>query len=332
MSQFELLSPDGEDILLGPLVGRPNKKDLIRAPLTGAVGFGATCSFGDMAFYYYEGEGFTIWKSHYDIGRRARVIGRTDQAILELSSMYEGRLDIDWRDVVSGKLALKQVQLNYAPYVDNTTVIEGGKQYLTLDVHFSPTLLESYVKDAPVLGRFLEQVAKGQPTIIFDRPVHATADVNQVLKSIMRFSLLDELAPRHYGYYVHILLMHVLDQAAGLSAPVFRSSPTDIERAHEARRLLLFDYSKSYTIGELCRLVGTNPNTLKRTFKEQFGAPIGRYKRTAFMDQAKILLLETSNTIDEISMLLGYQSQQGFTHAYKAYWGYTPGMERKGRS
>jgi AraC family transcriptional regulator, transcriptional activator of the genes for pyochelin and ferripyochelin receptors len=331
MSHFELLSPDGEDILLGPLEGRPNKKDLIRAPLAGAVGFGATCSFGDMAFYYYQGEGFTIWKSHYDIRRRARVIGRADQAILELSSMYEGRLDVDWREVVSGKLKLKQVQLNYAPYVDNTTVIEGGKQYLTLDVHFSPTLLESYVKDAPVLGRFLEQVAKGQASMLFDRPVHATAAVNQVLKSIMQFSLLDELAPRYYGYYVHILLMHVLDQATGLKAPVFRPTPDDVEKAHEARRLLLSDYSRSYKIDELCRLVGTNPNTLKRTFKQEFGSPIGHYKRTAFMDHAKILLLETPHTIDEIAMLIGYQSQQGFTSAYKGYWGCTPGWERRGR-
>ncbi len=43
------------------------------------------------------------------------------------------------------------------------------------------------------------------------------------------------------------------------------------------------------------------------------------------------LLLDTDNTIDEIAMLLGYNSQQNFTTAFRNHFGCTPGwMRRRG--
>ena len=49
------------------------------------------------------------------------------------------------------------------------------------------------------------------------------------------------------------------------------------------------------------------------------------------MEYARQLILDTDNTLDEIAMLLGYNSQQSFTTAFKNHWGYSPGwMRRKG--
>ena len=43
------------------------------------------------------------------------------------------------------------------------------------------------------------------------------------------------------------------------------------------------------------------------------------------------LLLDTDNTIDEIAMLLGYNSQQNFTTAFRNYfWLYARWMRRRG--
>jgi AraC-like DNA-binding protein len=99
--------------------------------------------------------------------------------------------------------------------------------------------------------------------------------------------------------------------------------------AHEARRLLTADYSANYTIDKLSRILGTNPYKLKTSFKHLFGVSIGRYKKAAFMEYAWQLLLDTDNSLDEIAMLLGYNSQQSFTTAYKAHWGCTPGWMRR---
>jgi len=48
------------------------------------------------------------------------------------------------------------------------------------------------------------------------------------------------------------------------------------------------------------------------------------------MEYARQLILDTDNTLDEIAMLLGYNSQQSFTTAFKNHWGYSPGWIRRG--
>ena len=96
--------------------------------LLGAEAFGAKTSFGDFYFYHYAGEGFSIWKSVYDIRRPARVIGRANQSVIELTSMFEGSFDIDWTGVTAGKLPLKQIELYHAPWIDNVAEFRGGRQ------------------------------------------------------------------------------------------------------------------------------------------------------------------------------------------------------------
>jgi AraC family transcriptional activator of pyochelin receptor len=328
-----LLSPDGEDINVSVFNpgGSLDPKNIFSSPLVGAQGIRAACSFGDMTFYQYEGEGFTIWKSFYDIRRKARVIGRTDQAVLEFTSMYEGSFATDWKDVTTGRLPLKQVQLYFAPYVDNTVLFEPSKQYLTLDVHLTPALLEPYAASFPVLDRFLGQVTKGAPAILFDSAPFTTLQMHGILQSIMAYQFAGPLAARYYDSHVHILLILLLEQLAGMAAPLRTYSPADIERAHEARRLLTTDFMTGYTINQLSRKLGTNPHALKTTFEYLFGTTIGKYGREASLDYARQLVLDTDHTLDEVAMLCSYTCQQNFTTAFKKQFGYTPGWVRTKR-
>jgi AraC-like DNA-binding protein len=334
MSPFELLSPDGEDIALRvhaptPPAGTATHSGLfLSAP---SFALQADCSFGQMHFSCFAGHGFSIWFSRYAIDRPARVIGRTDQAILELSCIYENPLTIDWRDVVRGRLPVKQLELFYAPYVDNLVTFDAKKQYLTLDVHWNRAMLEPYAADFPLLGRFLEKVDRGEPAKLFDIPQVTSPQINAVLTSILRYSFLDQLAPRYYDAQVNILLILFLERIAGVAVapPVLPRGGLTI--AEEAKRLLTADYQASLTIPQLCRKLGTNPFTLKTVFKQVNGVSIGKYKKAVFMEHARLLLLETDNTLDEVAMLLGYNSQQSFTTAYKAHFGETPGRVRRGR-
>ncbi len=323
MPEFELISPDGEDIEFVGTNTAPGGYALL-----GADAFGAKTSFGDFYFYHYAGEGFSIWKSVYDIRRPARVIGRADQSVIELTSMFEGSFDIDWTGVTAGKLPLKQIELYHAPWIDNVAEFRGGRQYLTLDVHLTTPLLEPYAAEFPVLDQFLGQVAKGQPAKLFGDGQLATPRLNAVLKAMMEYQFKDSLAARYYDSYVHILLLLVLEQLSMPGSPALFSA-TDIEKAHEARRLLTAEYHENYTIARLSRRLATNPYKLKTTFKHLFGVSIGKYKKNAFMEYARQLLLDTDNTIDEIAMLLGYGSQQNFTTAFRNHFGCTPGWMRK---
>lgn len=47
------------------------------------------------------------------------------------------------------------------------------------------------------------------------------------------------------------------------------------------------------------------------------------------MEYARQLLLDTDNTIDEIAMVLGDNSQQNFTTAFRDHFGCTPRSMRR---
>ena len=113
------------------------------------------------------------------------------------------------------RLPVKQLELFYAPYVDNLASFDAQRQYLTLDVHFDATLLEPFARDFPLLGRFLEKVHRGEPAKLFDSPQVASPRINAVLTSILRYSFVDQLAPRYYDAQVNILLILFLERIAG---------------------------------------------------------------------------------------------------------------------
>jgi AraC-like DNA-binding protein len=146
---------------------------------------------------------------------------------------------------------------------------------------------------------------------------------------MMEYQFRDSLAARYYDSYVHILLLHVLEQLAEVNGVIQRFSPTDIEKAQEARRLLTAELEANYTIAQLCRKLATSPHKLQNAFKHLFGMPIGKYKKVAFMEYARQLLLDTDHSIDEIAMLIGYGAQSNFTSAFKDHFGCTPGIMRK---
>jgi two-component system response regulator YesN len=103
-----------------------------------------------------------------------------------------------------------------------------------------------------------------------------------------------------------------------------------VKLAQEARRLLTADYQASLTIDQLCRRLGTHAFTLKNAFRHTFGTSIGKYKKAAFMEYAKQLVLDTDKGLDEISIKLGYKNYSNFSTAFANYFGDTPGRVRKG--
>jgi AraC-like DNA-binding protein len=325
MASFELISPDGEDINF--VSALPDTAPSLI--LAGSQPLFAQCSFGNMGFYHFQGDGYSIWQSFYDIHRSARVIGRSGDPFLEFTAMYENSFAIDWKGVTAGKLPVKQIELYYAPYVENRAEFRAG-QYMTLDVHIQPSMLEPYAKEFPLLDQFMGSVYKAQPAKLFSSPQFASPRIDGVLREIMQYSYLDSLAPRYFDSYVHILLVLLLERISGLrSAPVL--STAHVALALEAKRLLTVDYQASLTIAQLCRKLGSNPYLLKTVFKSVHGTSIGKYKKAAFMGYARQLLLDTGQSLEDISILLGYNSQQSFNTAFRNHFGYTPGRIRRGR-
>lgn len=98
----------------------------------------------------------------------------------------------------------------------------------------------------------------------------------------------------------------------------------DIEKIHEARRLLVSDLNQSLSIKQLSRQVGINENKLKYGFKELFNHTIFGYLFDYKMDLACQLLLDTKMNIIDIANQCGYEHASHFSTAFKRKFRVTP--------
>lgn len=86
---------------------------------------------------------------------------------------------------------------------------------------------------------------------------------------------------------------------------------------------------KRYTIEELAKEYLINASTLKQVFKSVYGKPIASYMKEYRINRAKELLRETNDSVLEIAIQLGYQSQSRFSEAFRDYTGMLPTDFRK---
>ena len=106
-------------------------------------------------------------------------------------------------------------------------------------------------------------------------------------------------------------------------------SARDVEKIHEAKRLLVADLNQSLSIRSLSRQVGINENKLKYGFKEVYKHTIFGYLFDYKMDLACKLLLDTKKNIVDIADQCGYEYASHFITAFKRKYGVTPREFRK---
>lgn len=104
-----------------------------------------------------------------------------------------------------------------------------------------------------------------------------------------------------------------------------RRPPAWLRRAHD---LLHSSLASPPTIGDLAREAGVHPVHLARSFRAQYGLPIGGYLRRLRLEAAAAELARPDRTICEIALGLGFADQSHFTRAFKRYSGLTPGRYR----
>jgi len=329
MNEFELSTTDGELIQLVNEI-----PDFYQThKLAGSIGAMAQFNFGNMIFWHYSGEEYSIWKSVYDIKSDGKAKGRCDRPVLEFTAMYEESFHIDWKNMTSGKMPLKQIEMYYDTHIENEATFIGGKRCGTLDIHFEIAMLDRFKGEFPLLEVFLCKVHSNKPAKLFNCLQFASPKIDMILREIMNYGFYDSLAPRYFDSYVNILLILLLEHISGINPSQRKCSDDDVQKAMETKRILTFERvnekDQAYTISKLSKRLHTNPYKLKTAFKQVYGMSIGKYKKLIFMDYAMELLQSGKHGPDEVALMLGYKTQQSFTTAFRNHFGYTPGYIHK---
>jgi len=102
-------------------------------------------------------------------------------------------------------------------------------------------------------------------------------------------------------------------------------SPSDVERLHEARRILFERMEDPPGIRDLARLVGINEFKLKRGFREVFGVSVYEALRAHRMEVARSLLQDGDMTVGTVAATVGYTNMSHFIAMFRKQFGATPG-------
>jgi AraC-like DNA-binding protein len=106
-------------------------------------------------------------------------------------------------------------------------------------------------------------------------------------------------------------------------------SVIDIERIHEARRILQINFKNPPTIKRLSEMLATNENKLKTGFTSLFNSTIYQYVIQVRIEKAIEMMRNGRSSIEQISDAVGYASLGHFTRAFTKAKGVAPSAFRK---
>ncbi|WP_240841752.1 AraC family transcriptional regulator [Acidaminobacter sp. JC074] len=83
------------------------------------------------------------------------------------------------------------------------------------------------------------------------------------------------------------------------------------------------------SVKEIANMLGYSPNYLSDMLKKETGQTASEYIQKYMVDKAKSLLINKEITINEISIILGFEQQANFSKFFKGKTGQSPSIYRK---
>jgi len=199
----------------------------------------------------------------------------------------------------------------------------------TLEINLLPSLFKKYLQDAHAYEGFLDLIRKQSPTLLgkHNMPIMPPMMhlINAIIDAIINCARKGIYKRLFLEAKVIDLLLLQLEQFAAHDCKVFCSlKPADVEKIYYAKEIILKQLHNPCSLIDLARQVGTNEFTLKKGFKEVFGATVFGMVAEVKMEQARQLLLAGEKNISEVSDLTGYSHQAHFTKAFKKRFGVPP--------
>lgn len=96
-----------------------------------------------------------------------------------------------------------------------------------------------------------------------------------------------------------------------------------------AKRYIQKHFAEPLTLEEVAQTTGFSVSYFSTLFKKETGEGFNKYLTKIRMEEAKVLLRETSQSVAEICQQVGYLDLKHFTHTFHKATGLTPGEYRK---
>lgn len=324
MSEFRIITEEKEEILIMPAT----VAELKGIMLPGAERMIAKGHFGHMIFQHVAGEGFDIWFSNYLMKQPVRLIGGSNQAVLEFHTHYSNGFATAWKGLGDGQMHHRQYQLSFVPYVETEGLFPQGQQCDTFDIHFRKEILQPYAPFCPRLAALLENVEKGKPTSLLNVVRFLSPGMEEAIRAMLNYAMHNGLLLEYFKGKVHELLVNMVHQI-GLIDTMPKLDAADIRNAEQAMKIILNDFSVYDSVERIARKVGTSEHRLQVAFKQVYGTTVGKFSKDERMKKAHEILSNSNEILLSVAIAIGYNDPGNFATAFRNYFGYTPGAIQK---
>jgi len=282
---------------------------------------------GDILFHEHSiTEELSIVQGNYQLNDDVSMSGRGDSSLLEmhfnLSNQKIGYINPgsvkEFTAPMSGNITFLSAEDNHAKIDFKKDII-----YNTFDIHLPINVLSKYEGESRVMDSFLNNIQKNNSNALSKNEIKIGAKIYGVIQDIKNCfykGLTRKIYMESKIYELIALSHHDLDQEKEAT----NLNGSDIEKIKFAAQLIRENIDNPYTIVELARKIGVNQTKLKEGFKTVFGETVFGYLQEIRMNNARHYLTDTSLSIQEISLLSGYQNVSNFSIAFKRIFGYPP--------
>ena len=298
--------------------------------LQGFIPVAVTGPFGDFLFQQVQTPEAEVWYSNYLLVKDKSLTSMSKLPKLELQFGLSNTFTYHGEGLGDRELHDGSFNLLYVPFVKNLLHLEVGRIYTTLDIHLTNGLIFKLSDYFPVLSSFLGKVAKGEAALLCPLNQLTTNEMTRIMDLILKNPYAGSVREFYTTTKVMELLIVVLDKTTNhpvVDKTFFRKD--EIEKIYTAKDELLKNLDKPVTLLILSRKVGLNMHKLKSGFLQFYGSSMLVYRLHARMKEAKRLLDDTSDHVEDICYATGYANTQHFSKAYKKYYGHTPTQQRK---
>jgi AraC-like DNA-binding protein len=169
------------------------------------------------------------------------------------------------------------------------------------------------------LNYFGECILRKEPIVFNTDSTRITNKMQEILNEIMTCSLSNNIKNIFLETKVIELFILQLDCLkcnfdCKLKNELRRD---DLIKLNKVKKILDEKPHDNYSIESISRNIGINSFKLKSGFKDLFGTSVIAYVREKRLEKAKLLLINTTKSINEIAEISGYKNPQHFTAAFK---------------
>jgi len=272
--------------------------------------------------------GIEVVKMDFKTSGRIPTVCR-QMNVLEINHCFSGRAECQMQDgcfqyIGEGDLFMSALN-NYSEIIELPLGYYSGMAVI-IDIDSADKAISELLPNIPIHIRELANRFFADDECFF---IQAKEEIRNIFSGMYTI-------PRsaRYDYYkIKILelliFLHYFDPSAEKQKRTYERQQVEIVK--QIQKQITSEPEHRFTIDELARKYCISPTTLKSNFKGVYGVSIAAYMKEYRVRQAAFLLRQTEQSVGEIALAMGYESQSKFGAAFKEIMKITPMEYRKRR-